>query len=67
MSLVTVYAYKVYSAEQDGFEPANVFATLETIKENELLRPIMSVSLQVDSSQINERGRYHPPETTPEA
>jgi hypothetical protein len=60
MSLVTVYAYEVYIPGEDAFVPANVdlFATLETIKNDPGLRVMAHESLQVDSSQINERGRY---------
>ena len=66
MPAVTVYAYEVYMPEQDGFVPANVFATLEAINESKLLRPIMSISHEVDVAELNERGRYHPPKTAPD-
>ena len=67
MSLVTVYAYAFYSPEQDAFVPANVdvFATMEVIKADSHLRIIASESLEVDSSQLNERGRYHRPPSKP--
>ena len=67
MSLIIVYAYSVYSPEQDAFVPANVdvFATMDVIKADSHLRIIESESLEVDSLQLNERGRYHRPPSKP--
>ena len=61
MAYITVYAFEVYSAIEDAYIPANVniFASLEVINANPELRVIQSESLEVDSSLINERGRYH--------
>ena len=60
MSLVIVYAYEFYNAEQGAYERADPLATLEVI-EGKGWRPIKTVSLEVDSSQLSDGGRYHPP------
>ena len=59
MSLVTVYAYRVYNAEQGAYVRADPFATMEIIKEKGW-QLIVSEFLEVDASQIFDR-RYHPP------
>lgn len=58
MSIVTVYAYKFYCNEQGALIRADPYATLDFIRLKQW-EPIMSVSLQVDSSKVI-GGRYHP-------
>jgi hypothetical protein len=62
MSLVSVYAIEVYDNCQDDFVPARGMATVESAKK-EGWRIIQTLSIQVDSSLLNERGRYHPPQS----
>jgi hypothetical protein len=63
MSLITVYAYRVYNGRTDEMELSNVFATKEFI---ELMGyQIESADTrQIDSSTLNERGVFHPPLST---
>lgn len=60
MSLVTVYAYEFFNAEQGIYQRADPLATLEII-EAKGWRPIRTVSLEVDSSQLSDGGRFHLP------
>lgn len=58
MSLITVYAYRFFSEEQNAFIRADPYATLDLIKLKQW-EPIIADALQVDSSEIFD-GRYHP-------
>jgi hypothetical protein len=58
MSIVTVYAYKFYCDEQGALIRADPYATLDFIRRQNW-EPILSLSLQVDSSKVIDE-RYHP-------
>jgi hypothetical protein len=58
MSLVIVYSYRFHNEEHGADIRAEPYATLELIKEKGWL-PIMSQSLEVDSSEVID-GRYFP-------
>lgn len=62
MSLVTVYAIEVYDPVQDAFVVGRGMATIEAAKKNGW-RIVKSISEKINSSLINERGRYHSPQS----
>ena len=62
MSLVTVFPYEYFCDEQGAFVRAKPLATAELIK-SKGWRFVTEESLDVDSLQLSEGGRFHLPST----
>lgn len=60
MSMITVFGYEFYVEETDGWVRANPLAPLPLI-EKMGWRAIKNFSMQVESSQLREGERFHPP------
>lgn len=58
MALITVYAFEIYDPSQDDFVPAKGMVT-EAKANKQGWRIIKSISKEVESSLLNENGRYH--------